>query len=125
MDRKTLAAALLGLLLGAAGVGAGEPDSGPRPVAGDRPTGRREDLRYDDKNFEEWRTFALTEVKATRRLEAVRALREFGLRGYAKEAVSTILEIVRDYEREKLVDGETRLIAAAQDTVCDLSSEAM
>ena len=48
----------------------------------------RAELRYDDKPFSYWEKFPRTELKAERRVDAVRAMAAFGVRGYAKEATA-------------------------------------
>src|SRR5262245_61994396 len=54
----------------------------------------REDLRYDGKPFAYWETFPRTELKAERRIEALRAMAAFGSRGYAKEATAALVEML-------------------------------
>jgi len=63
---------------------------------------KKEDLRYDRKPFEYWRRYLLTELKAERRIEALTAMAAFGAKGYGKEAVPAILEIVKDYSPDLL-----------------------
>jgi RNA polymerase sigma factor (sigma-70 family) len=58
---------------------------------------RNEDLRYDGKPFEYWRDYATNELKAERRIEAVRAMGAFGVRGYAKEGTTVILKLMKEY----------------------------
>lgn len=54
-------------------------------------------LRYDGKPFEYWRTYMRTELKSERRIEGLRALAAFGVRGHAEEAAKAIVEVVKDY----------------------------
>jgi hypothetical protein len=56
----------------------------------------REQLRYDGKTFEQWRDSLLTELKPERRVEALKALRSFGVRGYGREAASAMAHVLKD-----------------------------
>jgi hypothetical protein len=79
----------IGIVLAAAGF----------TTAQDKPAAKpREELRYDGKPFAYWETFMRTELKAERRIDALRALAAFGARGYASEATAAIVEMLKDYE---------------------------
>ncbi len=54
-------------------------------------------LRYDGKPFAYWETYMRTELKSERRIEGLRALAAFGVRGHAEEAAKAIVEVVKDY----------------------------
>jgi HEAT repeat protein len=56
----------------------------------------REKLRYDGKTFEQWRDSLLTELKPERRVEALKAMRSFGVRGYGREAASAVARVLKD-----------------------------
>jgi hypothetical protein len=90
---------LLALLLvgrpGPEAILAGE-DAAPQPM----PTVAKEDLRYDGKPFSYWEFYAQTELKAERRIDAVRALGAFGAAGYAREATASIVALVKEYRDE-------------------------
>jgi len=58
----------------------------------------RESLRYDGKSFDEWRTYLTTELKPGLRIEGLKAMGTFGVNGYAEEAASVILEVVKGYD---------------------------
>lgn len=57
-------------------------------------------LRYDGKPFEYWRTYMRTELKSERRIEGLRAMAAFGVRGHAEEAANAIVEVVKEYGRD-------------------------
>jgi RNA polymerase sigma factor (sigma-70 family) len=58
----------------------------------------REALRYDGKDFEDWRRLLLTELKPQRRVDGIKALSAFGTNGYAREAAAAVLEVLRAYD---------------------------
>jgi hypothetical protein len=78
----------------------------PFGVCGQEPAGekdapiKREQLRYDKRTFEEWRHELLTELKATRRVEALKALLAFAANGYAAEAANAALQATGAYKWE-------------------------
>lgn len=57
----------------------------------------KEALRYNGKPFEYWRNYLRTELKAERRIDAIRALAAFGARGHAQSAATAIIEAIKDY----------------------------
>ncbi len=57
-------------------------------------------LRYNGKPFAYWETYMRTELKSERRIEGLRALAAFGVRGHAEEAAKAIVEVVKDYGRD-------------------------
>lgn len=56
---------------------------------------KKEDLTFDGKFFDQWKSSLLTELNPLRRAEAISALAAFGANGYGVEAVKPILETVR------------------------------
>jgi len=104
-----LAAAASGLALGlnSSDSRADQPEK-PKTIA-------KEDLRYEGKDFDEWRSYLRTELKPERRAEAMRALGAFGVKGYAKDATVTILEAIRDVDIEDK-QGEDYPVAQAAAT---------
>jgi RNA polymerase sigma factor (sigma-70 family) len=58
----------------------------------------REALRYDGKDFDDWRRLLLTELKPERRVEGIKAMSAFGTNGYAREAAAAVLEVLRAYD---------------------------
>ena len=58
----------------------------------------RESLRYDGKSFREWRTYLTTELNQELRFEGLKAMGIFGVNGYAEEAASVILEVVKGHD---------------------------
>jgi RNA polymerase sigma factor (sigma-70 family) len=58
---------------------------------------RNEKLRYDGKPFEYWADYVTNELKSERRIEAVRAMGAFGVRGYAKEGTTVIVNLLKEY----------------------------
>lgn len=88
---------------------------------------KREVYRYDGKTFDQWRTSMLTELKPERRVDALVAMKAFGMRGYEKEAVAAVMLLVEDHFREHGQDqrnydgsglgikpGEDKVLAAAR-----------
>jgi hypothetical protein len=79
----------------------------PRMTA---PTGKQF-LRYDDKNFDYWRSQWQNELSNEKRAEAVKALAAFGRAGYGKEATEAILDVAGNYDYYSFTtdDAETKL----------------
>jgi hypothetical protein len=103
------------LLLPCAGGCAEQPAekkaAGPTPA--EQPT-KREALRYDGKTFEQWRTILLSELKPSRQVEALGALRAFAARGYAAEASAATVAFMENYNfSEAEVDPEQQKVEAA------------
>jgi HEAT repeat protein len=82
--------------------------AGQQPDTGEQDPGRidRETLRYDGKSFREWQTILRTELKSERRVEGLKAMGIFGVKGYGKEAAQMIIEITQDYEAPSSVDAD-------------------
>jgi HEAT repeat protein len=106
------------LAVGVALAIAGFASDEQKPVS--RPTPARDALRYDGKPFSYWRDLWRTELKASRRTEALEALATFGVRGYAREATATILDMVSEYKNpqawsggEDSTDPDTQVVAKA------------
>jgi len=59
---------------------------------------KREALRYGGKNFDQWRTELVTELKPAIRADGMKALAAFGANGYGAEATQAILEIMCGYD---------------------------
>ncbi len=85
----------ISILLAAAGFSRAQTEP-----AGKKPADPRDELRYDGKPFAYWESFGRNELKAERRIEAIRALAAFGSRGYAKEATAAIVELLKDYDND-------------------------
>jgi HEAT repeat protein/beta-lactamase regulating signal transducer with metallopeptidase domain/protein involved in polysaccharide export with SLBB domain len=90
-----------------------EEDSG-------RPTGTsqaakvpKDALRFGGKSFSDWQTELITELKPDARIDGMKALGAFGSNGYAKEAIATILEIVRGYDPALNDHDDQRVLRAA------------
>jgi hypothetical protein len=71
---------------------------GGRPGAAAAGPPRKEALRYGGKNFDQWRTELVTELKPEVRVEGIRALSAFGANGYGAEAAAAILEVMKGYD---------------------------
>src|SRR5262249_34697497 len=112
LGKLKLVAAIL-VLVAAAGSGAGlltynafarqqearKPQAAAEEDAGEaKRKPAREELRYDGKDFEQWRRLLLTELKPERRIEAIRAMSAFGANGYARDAAAAVIEVLRAYE---------------------------
>jgi hypothetical protein len=104
-----------------------EADGGTKPRAGGEETQtiNREDLRYDGKPFSYWRTYALTELKAERRIEAVRALGTFGVSGYAEEATRVLVELVKRYPEREFIFPEAKQDYSPDQQVLQAAHEAV
>jgi HEAT repeat protein len=85
----------------------------------------KEDLRYDGKSFEEWRTNLQTELKPERRAEAIKALGKFGVNGYAREAAVAILQTMRAYDPDHLEDEDRPVDEAAVTALTKVGSDAV
>lgn len=57
----------------------------------------RDDFRYDGKPFSFWSKYLQTELKAENRIDAVRAMAAFGVRGYGKEAAEVLVKLIPEY----------------------------
>jgi RNA polymerase sigma factor (sigma-70 family) len=73
----------------------------------------REALRFDGKDFEEWRRLLLTELKPERRVEGIKAMSAFGTNGYAREAAAAVLEVLRAYDPPRNEGGSALQIEMA------------
>ncbi|HWG43392.1 MAG TPA: M56 family metallopeptidase [Gemmataceae bacterium] len=114
-----LGTVLLGLMLGLASyrVLAVEPEKANAPAETEKPPVaktneekakeikkeqaariKREALRYGGKNFDQWRTELVTELKPSIRADGMKALAAFGANGYGAEATQAILEIMCGYD---------------------------
>ncbi len=81
------------VLVYAAGVATAQVQPGADP---------RDRLRYDGKSFSYWQAYLQSELKQERRVDALRAMAEFGTRGYAKEAASAVVELLQDYDNNEM-----------------------
>jgi hypothetical protein len=70
--------------------------AGPTAGQDGKPAVKKEDLRYDGKTFAEWRDYLHTELKAERRIDGLRAMAAFGVRGYGEEAAEAVLLLGED-----------------------------
>jgi HEAT repeat protein len=66
----------------------------------DEAPANKEALRYDGKSFDYWKSYVTTELKAERLIDAIHAMRAFGLRGYTRPAAETLVGVVKDHWRE-------------------------
>jgi RNA polymerase sigma factor (sigma-70 family) len=73
-------------------------DDPKEPPASAKSPRRDPDLRYDGKPFEYWRDFTIKELKAERRIDAIRAMGAFGTRGYATEGAEVIVNVMKEYQ---------------------------
>jgi HEAT repeat protein len=87
---------------------------------------KREDLRFEDRSFDEWKRDLLTELSTKRRLKALTAMRSFAANGYAAEASAAVMEIIGTYEINRLGKGsdeEVGTIIDAADLVLRTAGE--
>jgi beta-lactamase regulating signal transducer with metallopeptidase domain/protein involved in polysaccharide export with SLBB domain/HEAT repeat protein len=78
--------------------------TGPRERAPAKSESKKEALRYENKSFNEWRKILMTELKPESRIQAIKALRTFGMNGYGEEATRAILEITKVYLSQVITD---------------------
>lgn len=64
-------------------------------VGSDNEITSREQLRYDGKSFEEWKTILRTEIKTDRVVESIHVMVFFATRGYEKEAIAEVAGVLR------------------------------
>jgi RNA polymerase sigma factor (sigma-70 family) len=113
LTKLKIAALVVVAVVGLLGTGAGLLLA---PAPADEPAGQRvesgraglapaavpaitkEQLRYGGKSFDEWRRVLLIDLKPEMRVEAINALSTFGPNGYASEAITAILEVMRTYQ---------------------------
>src|SRR5260370_1804339 len=89
---------------------------GPEPA-------KKEDLGYDGKPFSYWQSYAKTELKAERRIDALWAMAAFGSRGYAPEATQVIVEMVKDFSPDNI--GYSEKPATPDEKVVNVIHEAI
>jgi HEAT repeat protein/beta-lactamase regulating signal transducer with metallopeptidase domain/protein involved in polysaccharide export with SLBB domain len=81
-------------------------------------------LRFGGKSFVEWRTELTTELKPDARIDGLKALSAFGMNGYAKEAMATILELVRGYDPALDDHDDQRVLRAAYQALARIGEPA-
>jgi hypothetical protein len=84
----------------------------------------RSRLRYDGRSFEEWRDYLLTELKPQRRVEGLKAMREFAGKGYPVEGVEVALNVIDGHSPEVLEEEEFKPIVEAAEQVFDTAEDA-
>jgi HEAT repeat protein len=90
-----------------------KPAKDPGAPPEDRPPpAKKEDFRYDGKNFDYWGTCLRTELKAERRLEALEAVKAFTANGYGKESARAILEMAKTFKAD-LTDKDQEVFTKA------------
>jgi HEAT repeat protein/beta-lactamase regulating signal transducer with metallopeptidase domain len=87
----------------------------PAPKKPAEPAIKREDLRYADKDFYQWRRELLTELKPSIRADGMKAFAAFGVNGYGQEATQAILEMMLSYDPaiENTTEEEAPVVNAA------------
>lgn len=98
-------------------------DPGPEAKKGNPPAPAREALRYDGKTFEEWRIALVTELKPELRIEGIKALSAFGVNGYAAEATTAILDVVRVYDYDRVDDHDKKVLDAGRTGLVKIGQE--
>lgn len=87
---------------------------------------KREELRYGGKDFNEWRTNLLTELKGSIRVDGMKAFAAFGANGYAQEATQAILDMIRGYNVanfEAAFEDDYRVVEAAEKAIKRIGAE--
>jgi beta-lactamase regulating signal transducer with metallopeptidase domain len=90
-----------------------------------KPKFAKEEYRYEGKTFEEWNKAWRTELSESRRIEAVKALREFARVGYEREAIETILDVAEEYEFQVIANKGVKQTIVDQFTGGNDSSDAL
>jgi HEAT repeat protein len=127
MVRILVVAGVLALvwLVGGKACAAAPPSTEVKPLP-EGPTLPREQYRYEGRSFEWWQKETLSELKAQRRIEGIKALGLFGRNGYASEAATTILQVIRNYELPCVENTDNcRIMLVAVDAVTALKEEAI
>jgi HEAT repeat protein/beta-lactamase regulating signal transducer with metallopeptidase domain len=93
------------------------------------PTARlkREALRYGGKNFDQWRTEMMTELKPAIRVDGLKAFAAFGANGYGPEATQAVLEMMRGYDVmiENSSDEDAPVVKASYGAIRKIGAEAV
>jgi protein involved in polysaccharide export with SLBB domain/HEAT repeat protein len=99
----------------------------PRPPAKppEVPMVGREAMRYDGKDFSQWRTELLTELKADIRVEGLKALSAFGTNGYATEATAAIWEMMRGYQSPPSNPDDHKVVNAGLQAIAKIGPAAV
>lgn len=86
-------------------------------------------MKYDGQPFEHWTGLLLNELKAERRLEAVRAVHRFGTNGRAAEAAEALLTVLDGYSlrtwMQIFVDLSVSLEVGMQEYHDDLNNDGL
>ncbi len=90
-----------------------------------KPKFAKEEYRYEGKTFEEWNQAWRTELSESRRIEAVKALREFARVGYEREAIETILDVAEEYDFQVIAGKGVKQTIVDQFTGGNDSSDAL
>ncbi len=88
---------------------------------------KREELRYGGKDFNEWRTGLLTELKGSIRVDGMKAFAAFGANGYGSEATQAILEMMRGYDttNEEQKDDDGAVVVAGYRAIQKIGAAAV
>jgi HEAT repeat protein/protein involved in polysaccharide export with SLBB domain len=93
---------------------------GPEEADAPPPSARKDALRFGGKSFEQWRTELTTELDPGVRVKGIKALSAFGSNGYGSEAVRAILDVMKGYDSNALIDQDDDLkVFEAARTACN------
>lgn len=87
----------------------------------------REKLRYKEKPFQYWADIAREDLSTPVRMEALDAMRMFGRRGYAAEAIAVCFDVAEDYPRgfyppPGMLQNQTIELTTLDEVVTELAS---
>jgi hypothetical protein len=69
--------------------------------AQDKPPAKQKEPYYDGKPFTYWEAYPHSELKAEKRIDALRAMAAFGVNGYADKAAIAIVDWLKEYDNDE------------------------
>jgi beta-lactamase regulating signal transducer with metallopeptidase domain/HEAT repeat protein len=100
-------------------------EKGPHKPEGMGADPAKESLSYSGKTFGQWRQDLNTELKPEVRVEGLRALAAFGANGYATEATTTILDLMKGYAANSYDRDDQRVTQAGKVAIAKIGPPAM
>ncbi len=86
---------------------------------------KKDPLLYGGKDFNAWRETLLTDLKPEVRVEAINALGAFSANGYAEEATTVILDVMRKYDYLTYDSEDGKVIQAGQNALAKIGPTAI
>jgi RNA polymerase sigma factor (sigma-70 family) len=85
----------------------------------------KEALRYEGKDFQEWRRLLRLDLEPATRVQGIKALAAFGANGYGPEAAATIVDVVRGYNLAALDGDDAKVVEAAGKGLAKIGADAV